>query len=97
MKKLTAIFVLLVLVGCAGIKVIHPNDVNKEQGTRMLDWTGGKPSIVETYSCKLFSNGNRFQAIGKSESEARAEVLARCRDGSVVSFCNADKINCFKN
>lgn len=88
---------LLTMSGCAGLKVINPNEQNKEEGTRILDWSGGQPKIESTFSCQLKSGGKRFSAIGKTEEEARKEVLARCHDGTVISFCQSTKINCFKN
>lgn len=85
------------LVGCAGMKVIHPNDVNHNAGTMALDVTGGKIAIVETYSCKLESMGNRFTGVGKTEDEARREAVARCQDRTMLSFCKPEKAKCVKN
>jgi hypothetical protein len=89
--------VLVMLVGCAGIKVINPNDQNKNAGTLALDVSDGSPKLVATYTCKLESMGNRFSAIGKSEEEARQETLAKCRDKTILSFCKPEKTTCMKN
>lgn len=96
MKKMLLTLCVLVLAGCAGMKVINPNDQNKNEGTLALDTTNGF-KLVATYTCKLDSMGNRFSAIGKSEAEARDEVVARCRDKSVISFCKPEKATCIKN
>lgn len=83
--------------GCAGMKVINPNDQNQEAGTKMVDFSGGSFKIVETYSCKIESMGHKVTAIGKTEKEARVEVLAKCKDRTVISFCKEDQISCVKN
>ena len=89
---------LILFSGCAGIKVINPNDQNKNAGTMALDLTNGKPRLVETYTCKIVaSNGNRVSAIGKSEVEAQKEALAKCRDQTVISFCELKNVKCEKN
>lgn len=95
--KLIFVLLMLIVVGCAGMKVVNPKDENKDKGTKALDWSGGKPKIVPTFSCKLESGKDKFSAIGKTEEEARKEVLARCRDKSIVSFCKAEKIACVPN
>ncbi len=89
---------VLLFLGCAGIKVINPNDQNKNEGTLALDLTSSKPKLVGTYTCKIVaSNGNRVSAIGKSEEEARKEALAKCRDQTVISFCESKNVKCAKN
>lgn len=84
--------------GCAGIKVVNPNDQNKNAGTLALDITNGKPQLIETYTCRIVaSNGNRVSAIGKTEDEAKQEALAKCRDQTVISFCESKNVKCDKN
>ncbi|MNL04165.1 hypothetical protein D3C87_1247280 [compost metagenome] len=97
MKALFAatVFSLFILTGC-GLKVIDPSEPNNE-GTLALDVKGGQVSLVETYTCKLKSMGNRFSAIGKTEVEARTEVLAKCKDRTLLSVCKAEEITCAKN
>lgn len=95
--RLCLVIVLFLLTDCAGLKVIHPNDENKDSGTKMLDLSEGSPKIVSTYTCKLQSMGHRVSAIGKTEKEARAEVLERCHDRTLISFCKEDKITCTQN
>jgi hypothetical protein len=87
--------VLFLFVGCSGMKVINSNVENK--GTKMLDFSDGTPKIVSTYSCNMRSSGQTISAIGKTEKEARAETLAKCRDKSIISFCKEDQISCIKN
>lgn len=87
-------FVLL-LSACAGMKVVNPNDKNKNAGTKMLDLNTGK--IVDTFDCKIESPGKNYSATGSTEQEARDEVLARCRSGTLISFCESDKVRCVQN
>lgn len=87
---------LILGVGC-GMKVIHPDDVNKNAGTLALDIEDGRPKLVETYSCNLKSMGNRFTAVKKTEDEARKEVLAMCKDRTLLSYCQSEKVTCVKN
>lgn len=89
--------VMYLLTGCAGMKVINPNDENKDKGTKALDFSDGMPKIVSTFSCKIKSAGQTVTAIGKTENEARAEALAKCRDRTLISFCKEDQITCTKN
>ncbi|MBK7842238.1 MAG: hypothetical protein IPJ71_00880 [Bdellovibrionales bacterium] len=97
-KTILGIFIVMSsFAGCSGLKVIHPNDENKDSGTKMLDLSEGSPKIVSTYTCKLQSMGHRVSAIGKTEKEARAEVLERCHDRTLISFCKEDKITCTQN
>jgi hypothetical protein len=99
MKKISLAFCLtvpLLLSACAGMKVINPNEKNNE-GTLALDTSGGQLRLVETYTCKLDSMGKHYQALGKTESEARDEVVAKCRDNAVLSFCKPEKTTCVKN
>ena len=86
----------LLLSACAGMKVIHPNDPRNE-GTLAVDTTGGGLKLVETYTCTLVGTGKRHSAIGKSEDEARTEVVAKCRDHTAISFCDVAKAKCVKN
>lgn len=89
--------VVMSVVSCSGLKVINPNDQNKNAGTLALDLSEGGVKLVATYTCKLESMGNRFSAVGKTEEETRKEVLARCRDNTLISFCDAEKVHCLKN
>jgi hypothetical protein len=83
--------------GCSGVKIVKPKDQNKNAGTLALDLSDGHPKLVATYTCNLESMGNRFSAIGKTEDAARKEVVARCRDKSILSFCKPEKASCLKN
>lgn len=94
MKK---IILLSLLLSACGIKVINPNDQNQNEGTLAVDLSGGKLKLVETYTCKLESVGNRFSAIGKTEEEAKKEVVAKCKDRTLLSFCKEEKVTCIKN
>ena len=86
---------LILLQGCAGMKVVHP-DRPSEKGTLAYDHQTGK--LVATYTCTMVgSNGNRVFATGKSEDDARKEAIAKCQDQTVVSFCKHSKISCEKN
>lgn len=100
MKKLILVLSLsiscLLLTQCAGMKVVNPNEPNN-QGTKQLDFSGGSIKVVDTYTCKLFSGGNRFSAVGKTEEEASKEVVARCHDRTLLSFCKAENVKCEKN
>lgn len=98
MLKFFCIFIpyLIATAGCAGLKVIDPREPDNT-GTLALDVSEGQPRLVATYTCKMKSMGNRFSAIGKTEEEARKEVLARCQDKTLLSFCEKEKIECFKN
>jgi hypothetical protein len=87
--------VLPFFIGC-GLKVVDP-EADKNKGTLQLDISGGGLKLVETYTCKLSSGAKKYSAVGKSEAEARAEVVARCRDGSVISNCKAEDAKCSKN
>jgi hypothetical protein len=99
-KSISFLSLGLVIVswsGCAGMKVVRPNEENKNAGTKALDLSGGTPKFVSTHTCNLESTGNKFSAVGKTEEDARKEVLAKCRDHAMLSFCSADKITCVKN
>ena len=80
-------------IGCAGIKVVNPNDKNQNEGTKMLDLSGGEIKVVDTYSCTIVSQGKKSTAIGKTEEEARKEAIAKCQDRTVISFCKKCKSN----
>lgn len=85
----------LLFTGCAGVKVIHPNQQNKNAGTMALDKDG---RLVATYTCNIVaSNGRRVSAIGRSESEARQEALAKCRDQTLISSCAPRNVKCVRN
>lgn len=82
---------------CSGMKVVNPNQT-KDAETKMVDWSGGVPKVVSTYSCTIVaSNGKRVSGLGKSEAEARQETLAKCRDQTLVSFCLDKNLSCAKN
>lgn len=85
----------LLLISCAGVKVIHPNDRNKNAGTMALDKDG---KLVNTFTCSIVaSNGKRVSAIGKTEDETRTEALAKCRDKTIISTCLPKNVKCVKN
>jgi len=88
---------LLTLSGCAGMKVVNPNDpYEKNSGTKAVDWQSGQ--IVDTYTCKYGSIGTRFSAVAKSESEARNEVIAKCKSEMVLgNVCKPENVQCKKN
>jgi hypothetical protein len=87
----------IALAGCSGLKVVKPEQ-NKDAGTLMIDWSGSKPQVVGTHGCSLKTiEGKTVSALGKTEEEARREVLARCRDKSLFSVCNEKKVTCTKN
>ncbi|XGC79963.1 hypothetical protein ACES2L_11550 [Bdellovibrio bacteriovorus] len=83
-------------LGC-GLKVVNPNDKNPNEGALALDYSGGKVSLVGTYTCKLESMGNRFSAMGKTEADARDAVIDKCRSRTLISVCDPEKTKCFKN
>ncbi len=95
--KLGTLFFLLLQSGCAGIKVVNPSDQNKNTGTLSLDATGGQLKLVGTFTCKLQSLGKRYSALGKSESEASKEVVAKCHDGTLLSDCKSENVKCIEN
>lgn len=92
-SKISILVLLLALTSC-GLKVIRPED-EKNKGTMAVDWSNGK--VVPTVTCKLVGVGKTHRAVGKSEAEATKEVVARCKDGSVVSICDEKKVECWKN
>lgn len=92
-----ALLIAMVLFSGCGMKVIHPNDQNKDEGTLAVDLVNGQPKLVATYTCKLESMGNRFSALGKTEEEARQEVMAKCQGRTMLSFCKPEKVTCVKN
>ena len=97
MTKIALLFVSSILIlfqGC-GLKVIHPDQPN-EKGTLALDYKTGK--LVGTYTCTMVgANGNRVFATGKSEDEARKEVISKCQSQTLISFCEVSKMSCEKN
>lgn len=96
MYKAGLIFLIgYLLTACAGLKMIHPNRPN-EKGTLAYDYQTGK--FVATHTCTMVgSNGNRVYATAKSEEEARKEVISKCQDQTLVSFCEISKMSCEKN
>ena len=85
------------LVGCSGLKVVDPNKPDNK-GTLQVDYSGGVPKLVGTFTCTMVgANGKRVYASGKSEDEARKEAIAKCREQTLVSFCDSSKISCEKN
>ena len=93
MKKI--LILVLVFSGC-GLKVIHPNDENKNAGTKAVDWSSGK--VVDTYSCSIVAgNGKRVVSTEKTEKAARDEALAKCKDQTVISVCRPENLKCQKN
>jgi hypothetical protein len=89
--------ICLAAAGCSGVKVVNPKEQNKNAGTLALDLSDGKPKLVGTYTCNLESTGNQYSAIGKTEDEARKEVVARCRNNAILTFCKPEKASCVKN
>jgi hypothetical protein len=96
MKNFVLIFCLLAAALSCGLKVVDPDD-QKNKGALAVDASGGSLKLVPTYTCKVQSMAKRFSATGKSEDDAKKEVLAKCRDASIVSFCKSENIKCFKN
>lgn len=97
-KTMILLSLYLVFASCSGLKVINPNDKNENEGAKALDWNGGSPKLVDTYTCKIVaSNGKKVSAMGKSELEARKETLAQCRNQTIVSFCLEKNLSCVKN
>ncbi len=94
--KITLVVAILTICTSCGLKVINPNEPNNK-GTLALDVSSGSPKLVETYTCKLQWMGNRFSAVGKTEAEARTEVVAKCQDRTLISNCKADNAKCEKN
>jgi hypothetical protein len=92
MSKTLLILAVLLLANC-GMKVVKPGE--EKNDTKMVDWSSGK--IISPYNCKLESMGNKFSALGKTEEDARKEVIAKCRDKAVVSFCKAENVTCAQN
>ena len=98
MKAFTVVTLLAsYLIGCSGMTVVHP-DRPDNKGTLQVDYSGGSPKLVGTYTCTMVgANGKRVYATGKSESEAREEVIARCQDQTAVSFCKVARVSCERN
>jgi len=98
MPILLALLALAQLTACSGMKVIQPKDQNPNTGTKMVDWSGGSPKIVSTFSCSMVAtDGKRVSGIGKTEAEARQETLAKCRDQTRISFCLEKNLRCVAN
>lgn len=97
MKLVFAFALVVLLAGCAGMKVVTPEE-QENKGTKQLDFSGGTLKVVDTYTCSIVaSNGKRVSAIGKSEEETRNEAMAKCRDQTLVSFCKVENVRCAKN
>lgn len=79
------------------MKVINPNNQNQNAGTLAVDVSEGQLKLVSTYTCKLESMGNRFSAVGKTEAAAREEVVAKCHDRTLLSFCKPENVKCLQN
>ncbi len=92
---LKSALLVLFLTGC-GLKVINPNDPDNT-GTLALDASGGNLKLVGTFTCKIESMGKRFFAVGKTEEEAQAEAIAKCKDNTLLSFCESKNVTCTKN
>lgn len=87
-------FAFSFVLGCAGMKVVDPQK-SKDQGTLQLDYSGGAVRLVGTVGCTMVAaNGQRVYAREKTEDEARREVIAKCRDKTVVSFCESARVEC---
>jgi len=95
-RILFSAIVMLSLSAC-GLKVINPNNKNPNEGTLALDVDNVGVKVVSTYSCKVESMGNRFWGMGKTEEDARNEVMAKCRDKTMISFCKVENVTCVKN
>lgn len=83
--------------GCSGLKVVQPTHEPEQLETKILDMSTGTPRLVSAHKCWLSSMGDQFSALAKTEEEARKEVLAKCRDHSVISNCDSSVIICNKN
>ncbi|AZZ36082.1 hypothetical protein CIK05_04505 [Bdellovibrio sp. qaytius] len=95
--KIFFIISTLIISGC-GLKVINPNDVNKNEGTKALDISSGQLKVVDTFSCNIVAgNGKRVSAVAKTEKEARDEALAKCKDQTLISICRPENLKCVKN
>lgn len=96
-KCILLLALLIPFLGCEGMKVVDSNQ-QENKGTLQLDYSGGSPKLVATYSCTMVAaNGRRVLATAKSEAEARQEVIAKCQSQTVVSLCKSAKISCAKN
>lgn len=93
MKKLLLMILLFTQANCSGLKVVNPEE-EKERETKILDLSSGSPKIVGAYTCRLESMGNKFSATGKTEAEAKKEVVARCKDRTAISFCKEESVKC---
>jgi hypothetical protein len=85
------------LFGCAGMKVQKPEDTNKNAGTMALDYSNGNLKFVGTFTCNMESVGHKFSAVGKTQDAARTEVMAKCKEKTLISFCESGSISCQKN
>jgi len=94
MRKILMTALFMSLSGCAGIQVVHSNP---NEGTLAVDKDEGQVKLVETYSCKLLSGDRKFSAVAKIEGEARREVVAQCKDATMVSICEPKNVSCLKN
>ena len=86
---------IFLLSGCAGVKVIHPKDKNKNAGTLAFDKNG---KLVNTFTCSVVaSNGKRVSAIGTTIDEARENALSKCRSKTLISVCLEKNTKCMSN
>lgn len=96
-KKIHFIAAVTFLLSSCGLKVIYPNRPDTK-GTLMVDYSGDTPKLVGTYTCTMVGgNGQRVFATDKTEESARAEVIKKCQDLTVISFCTVSRISCDKN
>ena len=86
----------LLFTACAGMKVINPNEPNNK-GTLAVDATGGSLRLVSTHTCNLKSMGKSFSAVGKTQAEARSEVINLCKDRTLISSCKPESVECSQN
>lgn len=97
MKIVFALAIAASFAGCAGMKVVTPEE-QENKGTKQLDFSGGSLKVVDTYTCSIVAgNGKRVSAIGKTEEDTRNEAMAKCRDQTLVSFCKVENVRCVKN
>lgn len=97
MKVVLAFAFVVSLVGCAGMKVVRPEE-QENKGTKQLDFSGGSLKVADTYTCSIVaSSGKRVSAVGKTEEDTRIEAMAKCRDQTLVSFCKVENVRCVKN
>lgn len=80
--------------------MVRPEEKSKNAGTKMVDWSSGTLKIVSTFSCSIvtvMNDNKKITAIGKSEAEARKEVLEKCRAQTLLSVCLEKNVKCVQN